>query len=231
MRRRLFSRGSRLGLRCLILVCTSCSGLVLGSLVFGCLTFGSFVLSGLVFGSLVLGSFVFFSFVFGRLILGSFVLGASFLGCYDTLAGKLARLGCRRNGRLPMVHGRQEFMVGAGGPYMFGLQRRWRCVLLTRRSFFLRGGASVESASAAVIADVVDGSVVDDGLVVNVGDVGAAKVIHRAVVAEGAVIPVSALIADTTIAEAIVNATVEANARAPVTAIPGEGAAAPTPIS
>src|SRR5580704_13862950 len=175
MRRRLFSRGSRLGLRCLILVCTSCSGLVLvilvfsglvfgslvlgsfvlGSLVFGCLSFGSFVLGSLVFGcltfgSFVLGSFVFFSFVFGRLILGSFVLGASFLGCYDTLAGKLARLGCRRNGRLPMVHGRQEFMVGAGGPYMFGLQRRWRCVLLTRRSFFLRGGASVESASAAV---------------------------------------------------------------------------------
>src|SRR5580698_3379383 len=104
-------------------------------------------------------------------------------------------------------------------------------MLLACCGFFCRGGAGVDPASAAVIAHIVDGGIVDDGLVVNVGNVGFADVIHREVVAEGSIVPISAFIADTTVAEAIVDATVEADMRAPVAAIPGEGAAAPSPIT
>src|SRR5271165_5815103 len=43
--------------------------------------------------------------------------------------------------------------------------------------------------------------------------------------------PISALIADTTIAEAVVDATVEANMRPPVALIPGKSIAAPAPIT
>jgi len=44
------------------------------------------------------------------------------------------------------------------------------------------------STVSAVIADVVESSVVDDGLVVNVVNVRDVHVIHRAVVVEGSVI-------------------------------------------
>jgi hypothetical protein len=73
--------------------------------------------------------------------------------------------------------------------------------------------------------------VVDYGLVVNIVNVRDVHVIHRAVVVENSVIPISASIADTTIAEAVVDATVEADMRTPVAIIPGVGVAAPTPIT
>src|SRR5579863_1390244 len=122
-------------------------------------------------------------------------------------------------------------MVRAGSPYVLRLERGWWCVLLACRALFCCGRAGVDSTGAAVIADVVDRGVVDDGLVVDVGDVGIADVIHRAVIVEGSMVPISALIADATISVSIVNATVEADLRAPVAAIPGESAATPTPIA
>jgi hypothetical protein len=88
------------------------------------------------------------------------------------------------------------------------------------------------SAIAAVIAYLVDRDVVNDGLVVNVGDVRhVADVIHRAVVKEGPVLPTSAFIAGTGVAESIVDAAVETDMRAPVPLIPGERVAAPTPVT
>src|SRR5271166_201956 len=99
------------------------------------------------------------------------------------------------------------------------------------RGLFRCRRASVNPAVPAVVADVVVRGVVDDGLVVNIVNIRDVYVIHRAVVVETAVIPISALIADATVAEAIVDAAVKADIRAPVAFIPGKGVAAPTPIT
>ena len=102
---------------------------------------------------------------------------------------------------------------------------------LTCRSHLCSCGAGGNSTGTTVIADMVHRDVVDYGLVVNIVNVRDVHVIHRAVVVESSVIPISAFIADTTIAEAVVDATVEADIRTPVAAVPGVGVAAPTPIT
>src|SRR5208337_1464979 len=93
------------------------------------------------------------------------------------------------------------------------------------------GRTSANSTLAAVIADMVHRGFVDYGFVVNIVNVRDVHVVHRGVVVEGPVIPISAFIADTTVAEAVVDATVEADMRPPVAFIPREGTAAPAPIT
>src|SRR5208283_2103784 len=115
--------------------------------------------------------------------------------------------------------------------HMLGLHRRCRRVVLVHRSLFCSGRSSGNSTLASVIADMVHRGFVDDGLFVNIGDVRDIHVTHRAVVEEGSVVPISASIADTTIAEAVVHAAVEADTLAPIAFIPGESVAAPTPIT
>src|SRR5271165_4542497 len=100
-----------------------------------------------------------------------------------------------------------------------------------RSGLFPAGRAGVCSTSATVIADVVVGCVVDHGLVVDIVNVRDVHVVHRAVVVEAAVPPISPLIADTSVAVAVVDSAVEAYMLAPVTAIPGVGAAAPPPVA
>ena len=80
-----------------------------------------------------------------------------------------------------------------------------------RRGLFRCGRASVNPAVPAVIADMVERGVVDYGLVVDVVNIRDVNVIHRAVVVEAAVIPISALIADATISKAVIDATVKAD--------------------
>src|ERR1035441_10196610 len=207
-------------LDCLVLIRTGCRGLILGCLVFiraGC--------SGLVLGCLVLirtGC--------RGLILGCLVRRSRLPGGNHSMSAKLRGLRSCSDCRPPVVHGRQECMVGAGSVHMLGLQFHWRPVLLVCRCLFCLGRAGANSTGAAVIADMVHGGVIDHGLVVNIVNVRGVHVIHRAVVAEGSVIPISAFIADTTIAEAVVDAAVEADMRAPIAFIPGVGVAAPTPI-
>ena len=122
-------------------------------------------------------------------------------------------------------------MVGTGSLHMLSLQRRRRCALLMRRCLFCLGRAGRYSTGAAVIADTIHRGVVNYGPVVNIVNVVNVHVVHRAVIVEGPVIPISAAIADTTIAEAIVDATVEADVRTPVATIPGVGVGSPAPIT
>jgi hypothetical protein len=93
------------------------------------------------------------------------------------------------------------------------------------------GRSSGYSTGSAVVADVVPRSVVVYVLFVSVVEVPHIYVIHRSVVAEFVVSPVSAFVAGTTVAIAIVNAAVEADSRPPVAVIPGISVAAPTPIT
>jgi hypothetical protein len=122
-------------------------------------------------------------------------------------------------------------MVGAGSVHMLGLQFRWRPVLLVCRCLFCPGRAGVDSTGAAVIADVVHPGVVDYGPAVNIVNVPDVHVVHRTVIVEGPVIPISAFIADATIAEAVIDATVETDMRTPVTVVPSVAVTAPAPIA
>jgi len=130
-----------------------------------------------------------------------------------------------------MVHGRQKLVVRTGGVRMLGLHCGCRRVLLVCRCLFCCGRAGGNSTSTAVIADMVYRGFVDYGLAVDISDVRDVHIIYRAVVEEGSVVPISAPIADTTVAKAVVDATVEADTLAPIAFIPGKGIAAPTPIT
>ena len=147
------------------------------------------------------------------------------------MTAKFSRLRSSSDCRPPVVHGRQECVVGTGSLHMLGLQGRLLPVLLVCRCLFCLGRAGSNPAGTAVVADMVHGSVVDYRLVVNIVNVRDVDVIHRAVVVEGSVIPIAALIADTAIAVPVVDATVETDLRTPVATIPSVGISAPTPIT
>jgi hypothetical protein len=95
----------------------------------------------------------------------------------------------------------------------------------------LRGRAGSGSPRATVIAHIVHGSIVDNGLVIDIGNVGRAYVVYFAVVIEPPVIPISALIADARITVAIVDAAVETDLGTPISGIPDVDAVAPAPIA
>lgn len=92
-------------------------------------------------------------------------------------------------------------------------------------------GARVDSAIAAVIADAIHGGVVHHGGVIGVMDVSYVHLIDGPVVIKITTAPVSARVAVTGITEAVVDATVEAYRRAPVSDVPDEGRTSPSPIA
>ena len=123
-------------------------------------------------------------------------------------------------------------MVAARGAFLLNLCGRWRDMSRTGRGLFRSSRPGDGSAGAAVIADIVHRHVVNHGLVVNIDDVpDVGDVIHRTVVEECSVIPVPARIADTNVAEAIEDATVEADLWSPVAGIPDKGIVVPSPIT
>ena len=130
-----------------------------------------------------------------------------------------------------MIHRRQQFVVLAGGLLMPCLRGGCPRMTLMCRSLFCSGWSSSYSPSSAVVANAASRSFVDYGFFVSVVNVRHIYVIHRAVVAELVVSPVSAFVAGTTVAIAIVNTAVETDSGTPVAVIPGEGIAAPTPIT
>src|SRR5579863_2476025 len=211
--------------------CFSLSRLTFCSPILGRLALSGFALGGLVFSGLTFRSLTLSSFILSRLILGGFVRRTRFLSCYYSRTAKLARLRRCSDCRPSPVHRRQQRVVGTGGVHMLGLHRSCRRVLLVHRSLFRSCRTSGNSTLAAVIADVIHSGFIDHGLAVNIGNVGLVYVIHRAVVIEASIVPISAPITYTTVAEAVVDAAVKADALAPIALIPGEGIAAPAPIA
>jgi hypothetical protein len=104
-----------------------------------------------------------------------------------------------------------------------------RSMVFARNRFLGCRGTSTQTTTAPVIADAVDGCVVDNGLVVHIGDVHIADIGHRPVVGENSIVPASAFEPDAGVAETLVDATVEADLRPPVAFIPNESATAPAP--
>jgi hypothetical protein len=78
---------------------------------------------------------------------------------------------------------------------------------------------------------VVERCVVGYRFIVDIVNVRHVHVIHGTVVVEGAMIPISALVTNATIAEAIIYATVKADMFTPITAMPGVHVIAPTPVT
>src|SRR5258708_10345267 len=99
-----------------------------------------------------------------------------------------------------------------------------------RYSLFLRSRMGLDSAIAAVVADVVH-VVVDYRCVVNVVDLSNVYIVHRTVIEEASVLPTSAFITLTEIAETVTDPAVETYLRAPVTLVKKKTFPAPAPIA
>src|SRR6266851_3108585 len=113
---------------------------------------------------------------------------------------------------------------------MLSLYGRWRNVSLSFGRLFFWPRASTDSALTSVVAHVVHCDVIDDDhLVVDIPHVR--HVVYGSVVEKGSVVPISAVIADTTVAEAVINAAIESDMRTPVALMKNEDAIAPAPIT
>src|SRR5271170_7469014 len=97
------------------------------------------------------------------------------------------------------------------------------CCILARR------GPRIDSAASAVVAHA---SVRSNDYVSAIGIVDYAGVdaVHFCVVEERAASPVAAVVANATVAEAVINAAIKSNVRPPVACVPGVDALAPAPI-
>ena len=92
-------------------------------------------------------------------------------------------------------------------------------------------GLGTDSAGAAIEADAIDRRIVDDGLVVNVVNIGHIDVGDRPVVVIIAAAPVATKEPGAGVAEAIINSAVEADVRAPVAGMPDVKPFIPAPIA
>src|SRR6478672_7711006 len=159
---------------------------------------------------------------------GTFRLEVS--GANHPVPRKIAWLGCGRNGRLAVVDGCEERAIRTGGLHVLCLRGGRRDVLLVRPGFFLRGRSRDSPARATVEADTSYSHIVDDGFVVDVGDVHTTEIVHGRVVAKDAVSPVAALVAGAHIAETVIDAAVVSNMRPPVSGVPSIKTVPPAPI-
>ena len=152
-------------------------------------------------------------------------------GSYNSAPGKCSRLGSCGDPRLAAVNRRELAPVGFGSLLMLNLRTRCRDMFLSRCRFLLRGRAGSGSPRATVIAHVVHGGVVDNGLVIDIGDVRRAHVVYCVVVVELPVVPVSALVAYTGVAVAINDTAVETHLRPPIPSVPSVDTVVPAPIT
>jgi hypothetical protein len=104
-------------------------------------------------------------------------------------------------------------------------------MLLMSVGFFLRRGTPLHSTRTAIECNV--GFVIHDHRTVHVdiGDVNRVYVHDGRVVEEMALAPFAAAEALAAVSKAVVDSTVEADMRAPVTAIPNVDAVVPSPVS
>ena len=135
-----------------------------------------------------------------------------------------------------VVGGEALLRVVEGGLTKLLLLADWSGVRLAHGCELSLLGTNVQTAAAAVVADAVVGphavgaAVVDHGAVVDVGVVDAADVVDRAIVVEVMPAPEATKVADADVAEAVVDATVEAYVRAPVAVVEGIAATVPAPV-
>jgi hypothetical protein len=114
---------------------------------------------------------------------------------------------------------------------MLSLRRHRRPVLFMSVGFFLRRGTPLHSTRTAIECNV--GFVIHDNRAVHVdvGDVYSVHVHDGGVIEERAAAPFAAAKALAAVSKAVVDSAVEADMRAPVTAVPNVEAVVPSPVS
>jgi len=128
-----------------------------------------------------------------------------------------------------MVLGGELIAIGPSGRFMLLLYSRRRDVRLVRKFLLLSRGARGDAASTAVETDVAD--VADHRLLVYVVDDVHIYIVHAAVVEKVSARPVATRVTVANIAEAVIDSTVEADLRTPVSGIEHVGAVTPTPVA
>src|SRR5450631_4553926 len=86
-------------------------------------------------------------------------------------------------------------------------------------------------AGTPVVAHSIHRDVIDDRLVVDVGDVRIADIGHRPVVIEVVALPIAPLIAAAAVPVTVIHAAIESDLRTPVAHVPYEEATPITPVA
>ena len=118
-----------------------------------------------------------------------------------------------------MIDSRELVSVGAGRMLNLQLCRHWRSMRLTECRQFSGPGTHLNATRSAVEANPDVGGVVDNVVVVDVVHNRDIDVVDGTVVVEVVAIPIAALVTDTNVTEAVIDATVEADVGAPVAAV------------
>ena len=109
---------------------------------------------------------------------------------YSCGLGEIARAPCGRNGRPSMIHAFAHIRAFRRERALLHLFRCRLHVVLMRVGLLLRCRLARYPARS-IIADPVDGDVVHNGFVINIGNVGAAKIIHGAIIGKSPAAPES----------------------------------------
>jgi hypothetical protein len=130
-----------------------------------------------------------------------------------------------------VIDARQQRPIAECGLFILSLHRRCALMALVSRLLFGRRWRRVNPAAAAVVANAARTAVINHGLVVSIAYRYRTEIVDGAIVLKRSAAPETTGIADTTVAKAVVHATIKSNMGTPVTAMPQKGAAQPAPVT
>jgi len=149
----------------------------------------------------------------------------------DTMAGKQAGPLSRSNTGSALVDRGTQIAVTECRVLMIPLHRSERNVPIVLCSQLVRARPCAHAAFTAVEAHASHIVIVDNRLVVNVGDVHTTEVGNGPVVVKRVATPVTALKTNTTVTVPVVDTTVETYVRTPIALVPYIEAVTPAPIT
>jgi hypothetical protein len=118
-----------------------------------------------------------------------------------------------------MIGGRTQLWIRARGLFVLPLRGGDLDVAIARRGQFRRCGLRPNTV-AAVETHAIDGDIVDDRFVVDVGDMHRADIDDGAIVEEVASLPVAAFVASAAVAVAVIDAAIKSDRRTPIAGVP-----------
>ena len=155
---------------------------------------------------------------------------ASRLSRWDNTGVKVTGSGSGRNRWFALVHRSTELRITARQLNMLRLCRDWRNVAFVRIRLLLRGGMRLDPAATPVIAYPRSGDI-GYAYVVRVVDDGGVYATHISVVAKVITFPPTPFVSIAAVAEAVIDAPIPTDVRAPVPFIKNERDATPTPVA
>lgn len=129
------------------------------------------------------------------------------------------RLAHHQTSRAAMVDAGELSLVGTGSMLILHLRLHWRSVFFMASRQFRGAGSHRQSTLPAGKADTRRAPVFTDRMAVDVVHDCDVDVVDRTVVVKMAALPVAALVADTHVAEAVVDSAVVADVRTPVASV------------